>query len=237
MPIFETTDFRDVANAASEKLKRNGRFRSLPESEVSLCLRRDDDGLMGSYSLRALLLILFGGVMAIGSVPLFFVHWGWGAAALVIGTLPIVLLGTLLQARNRRVLRYECAEMQAMTGEEPDQVSLENPETFTKMKFIGDDTGLIAFLPDLARIWIEGIRFRYLIRSEDVTSIDALEFATVKAIRIEYRVGEVALAVAISSTAMGERFDERVMECLEPFDEAVSNDEQDEPWQDEANVY
>jgi hypothetical protein len=79
-------------------------------------------------------------------------------------------------------------------------VSVEDGLTFSRIKVMPDDMGLIWIYPETRCLRIEGMSHRYQVHARDVVSISTRRAPGMVATAINYRVGDVELAMVVSET-------------------------------------
>ncbi|MCA9122527.1 MAG: hypothetical protein H6822_03300 [Planctomycetaceae bacterium] len=205
-------DFRDEAAAISLKLVADSFGRPSAELGQSLCLPVENPSdLRGvKWSLLFRLVFGIGGIAAGGILAMVFEKFPAGfqryetPALVLAGIFSIggicLLISSAGAARSfsRRRLgeRYE-AVWALGSPIKPLGVSVEDADTFSKMKLVPEDLAWIGF--DLSRrmLLIEGLRYRYLIHSADVINIEQVAGPTATGVAITYFVGSASLRIAL----------------------------------------
>ncbi|MEM9419640.1 MAG: hypothetical protein AAGA25_11410 [Planctomycetota bacterium] len=122
--------------------------------------------------------------------------------------------------RNASEIKQEIDEVSEL---EPIRVSVEDPETFDQFKSIADDCGFAAFMPSVRLILIEGVRFRQLIRAEDLVETYDQEAVSVKSVALEYLVGSPSGQRKVASITLSSAIDDARLKfslaaCLAPLE-------------------
>jgi hypothetical protein len=76
-------------------------------------------------------------------------------------------------------------------------ISIENAETFHRFKVITEDLAYMAFDQVNRGLSIEGVRFRYRIRAEDVVDIKLVQGGGATATAVAVNIGNARLNVAL----------------------------------------
>ncbi|MEM7627613.1 MAG: hypothetical protein AAF333_18610 [Planctomycetota bacterium] len=227
-----------ASEAGETHLRRKG-TRHLFDADGSICLRREGGEALFQrlqrYARAELLKGLAAAVLGVGVMILGSRSVSLGLPVpptvfYVVGVGLLVSVGWFLWRAgqyDRWIDRHAPTISESATAASelrPIRLTIEDPETFDQFKLVGDDCGFIAFLPSTRMILIEGIRYRQLIRAEDLTETYEQEAASVRSIALEYRVyadavEPVVAKITLSSTKHWGRLQTCLSGCLCPVEE------------------
>lgn len=205
-------DFRDEAAASSVRLVAESFGRRPEDLGESLCLPVENPADLRGIKWSLLLRLVFGvGGIAVGGILALALQkmpeWKEQFEALILSVamcFSIGGIGLLLTAatvgrsfsRRRIGDRYD-ALWALGSAIKPLGVSVEDASTFEKMKLVPEDLAWIGFDRSRRMLLIEGIRYRYLIHSEDVLDIEQVAGATTTGIAISYLIDTTTLKIAL----------------------------------------
>lgn len=231
-------NFLSLATDHAERQLKGGRTASLFGAEGSFCLRREGGEAqylrLRRWMLNQLLGSLAAAILAVASVGLGV--WGapLGQAApmyfyIAGGAMALVAFWLLFRAAEfDRWLKSHAPEvvqdLAAISSGPAVRVSIEDPETFDQFKLLADDCGFLVFMPEARMILIEGLRYRQLVRAEDLVDSYGQQAASVKSIGFEYLVGlpdrnRVVAKISLSSAKQEEALRAGLAECLTPIED------------------
>lgn len=205
---------------AAQSVRQRGGSQDPVINGLSGCLPAPEDSRRVRAHLRrvwtiAIVLgvagILCGGVLAfrlrlihssIHSIPMPSLMF---AGAFTLGGFVAIFAGLYAGRRIvRNHLRSRALMGGTVTGERPIPVTVEDPQTFRRLKVSPEDTGLLAIHPDRRCVVIEGLNFRYIIHAADFVGLTRLHTPHSEALCIEYRVAP-QLTLRIALVAMSVR--------------------------------
>ncbi len=203
--------FLEAASEASERYVRSIGMLNLYEVPASVCLRRHHgeeyfvklNKRMGWRLGCGVFLIFAGlGVMGLGAPEDGLDILRELINALVYTGRILMVTGIALVVSGLRYKKYAAD----LIGEDVQRledvselpvvpVTIEDPETFNKLKLVGDDYGFVGFIPSSQKIIIESLRFRQVIHANDTLDSYIQMAASVKSHAISYCVADPAASV------------------------------------------
>ena len=210
-------DFRDAPVAASElavadAARANPSLASDPlRAGMSLCLRAPGDGQSVRRRLKwdvlARAVLGLGGL--VGGAVLGVMHENhrdvfgfkvsggvWLAVAVCCSLGGIFMLISAAGAARRKVRRH-VAQRIRLDGR-PPIVELEETRTFSKMKAVTEDLGVVLMYPEQRCVVIEGVTHRYLIYAEDVVEVRPVPGPTTAGLGIHYLAAGEPLDITLT---------------------------------------
>jgi hypothetical protein len=202
-------DFRDQSVHASDLALRevaasNPAAANEPTlAGVSLCVRAPGDGqaVRRREKVGVILRLIFGfgGVLAgavlasmssekRGPPPLGLGKGRWLAVGMVCSVGGIALMLDTPGSQRRRTRRHISSRLR-LDGLKPPVVEVEDTATYSKMKAVSEDVGLLLMYPESRCVVIEGLTHRYVIYANDVLQVRPVQGATTTGLGIQYLVG------------------------------------------------
>ena len=259
-------DFLSEAADRSERHLQKLRAATLFDAPGSVCVRRAEgeakyrrlQGWMRRQLFASLGLMLLAGVFALLGLTgggLFGLAGmlgagGWPAMVWWVGAglvSPVALL-LLVRASQydlwmRQNLPEAVREAEELSEVAAIRVSIEDPATFNRFKITPDDCAFLVFMPTTRSVLIEGVRYRQLIRGEDLRETYEQRAATVRSTVLNYEVGpaegpRTAVQVNLSAMRDDAQLQAGLLWCLGPIDDPEVADETErlarrvftEPW-------
>ena len=205
----DPADFRSQAVAASEALQRTlPRGVSLEKSQISYCLVRQPclTRLRAPIKVTAVACGVLGlsGVTAGGIIGLLKRDMLADNASLFAITICCFFGGILLMLLPTYVERWIVRHHLSQPDDDYDSgaeskgihISLEYALTYSSIKLLAEDVGLIYFHPEDHYVKIDGLSYEYVVQSKDV--VDLSLHSDGKSVLLSYRVGEELLELAIA---------------------------------------
>jgi hypothetical protein len=203
----DLVDFRSQAVAASEALQRTlPSGVSLEKSGISYCLVRQPflTRLRVPIKITALACGVLGlsGVVTGGIIGLLKRDMLADSASLLAIAICCFFGGTLLMLLptyvERWIVRHHLSQRDNDydSGPKGIHISLEYAPTFSSIKLLAEDVGLIYFHPEDHYVKIDGLSYEYVVQSKDVLALSL--HSDGKSILLTYRVGEELLELAIA---------------------------------------
>ena len=215
-------DFRDAAVAASEAAldelaRRDPSLRQDPlRAGVSLCLRAPGGGeavrrrLKWDVVLRLVLGFagLLGGALLAGYAersskvaPSAVPRGPWLAVGVGCSVVGMVSLLGAVGATRRRVRRHVRGRLTLHQAGDA-VVEVEPTETFSKMKAVSEDLGLLLLYPDRRCLVVEGLTHRYLVHARDVVAVREVPGSTTVGAGILYSAGGQPLDITLGHQSL-----------------------------------
>jgi hypothetical protein len=180
------TDFRDDAAEQSARLVSESRLVNVLDSATSLCLGVEGPDATGAlyrialipwaWLLIALCVLLFGAVLGVliltPLVDATFLSIGLSVAGFVLGLVLIVMGASSGDGIFEGVMEARLAGRLADLNRRVDSrhpFCVEDPATYKKLKVISEDYATGGIDRRRPGLLMEGLRYRYVIRPEDVT--------------------------------------------------------------------
>lgn len=205
----DLADFRSQAVAASEALKRTLQSSvSLEKSGISYCLVRQPclTRLRAPIKVTAVACGVLGlsGVAAGGIIGLLKREMLADNPSLLVITICCFFGGTLLMLLPtyverwivRRHLSQRDDDHESESGAKGVHICLEYAPTYSSIKLLAEDVGLIYFHPEDHYVKIDGLSYEYVVQSKDV--VDFSLHSDGKSVLLSYRVAEELLELAIA---------------------------------------
>lgn len=243
-------DFREqavfVSEAALRELAASNPAAGEPtQAGVSLCVRAPGDGqaVRRREKVSVILRLIFGfGGVAAGAIlaaatsekrgppPLGLSRGRWLAVAMVCSLGGIGIMLDSAGAQRRRTRRHISSRLK-LDGLKPPVVEVEETATYSKMKAVSEDVGLLLTYPETRCVVIEGLTHRYVIYANDVLLVRPVQGSTTIGLGIQYLVGSgkrAALDITLHRQSLwvelkkqtigsqGDRVMDQVAEVLRP---------------------
>jgi len=205
----DVTDFRSRAAAASEALRRTlPSGSSLEESGISYCMARQPS--LSRYRRPIKITIIVSGMLGLlavgtGAITALLSETNMIARGSGVLTMALcccvagILLLWLPMFVERGIVRQHLSRGDEAVGFGPRlkglHVSVEHASTYSSMKLLAEDVGLIYIHPEAHYVKIDGLSYEYLIHSRHVLGISLHRNG--KSVLLSYAVGEEQLDLAI----------------------------------------
>lgn len=202
----ENMDFRDSAEAASRAALAGAPPRAGPEVASSLCLAVPGATAWPQYlaavtqiGLNLALLGLFGLGLLLG----FLGYPRLGVALLLPTVLGQLCLRSLVAAGLRLYLACRPDSLGRCPGGKRFVVAIEETGSVNRLKLAPEDEGLAVLDARRRLLLIEGVRYRYLLRGQDVEQIAPAVLFGMGGAVLTVRIGGVPLALCLQPTTLG----------------------------------
>ena len=211
-------DFRDAAVAASERVlaelarAQPAVMRDPFAAGMSLCLRvpGEGDDVRRQVKRRVVLCLILGGLgvlLGAGFAKLsesgrsrgvlgMSEHAVLAVAGLCSGTGFVLMIHGVRYGR-RRARRAIAARLDIQSGTQAIDVEVEDASTYTVMKAVTEDLGVLLMYPAQQCVVIEGVTHRYLIYAADVTQLREVPGPYTTAVGIAYLAAGEPLDVTL----------------------------------------